>query len=123
MLRIPMVQPATDASTMVAAGRMAWSSTFEMKGQSRPGFKVAVAYPEFCGNQPSLVANSATAKIATEKYGAAWKKVMAGSRPSIQLPRRCAAAPEPAPDGGRGGWPRHIKVTSAAVVTGHVTTE
>ena len=39
-----------------------------------------------------MVANSATARIATKKYGAAWKNVMAGSSPSSQLPRFQAAA-------------------------------
>ncbi len=39
-----------------------------------------------------MVANSATIKIATKKYGAAWKNVIAGRRLSSQLPRRQAAA-------------------------------
>ena len=43
MLRIPMVQPAIEASTMVIAGSTAWSSTFEMNAQFRPGFKVVVS--------------------------------------------------------------------------------
>ena len=42
------------------------------------------------GNQPSLVANTATSTIAMKKYGAAWKKVIAGSRLSSADPRRQA---------------------------------
>jgi hypothetical protein len=43
------------------------------------------------GNQPSLVENTATSTIAMKKYGAAWKKVIAGSRLSSTVPRRHAA--------------------------------
>src|SRR5215472_3236896 len=89
---MPMAQPATEATTMVSAGSTACDSTLKINGALNPGLTSVVLYPEFVGNQPSLVANTATIKIATKKYGAAWKNVIVGSRLSSQLPRRQAAA-------------------------------
>jgi hypothetical protein len=42
MLRIPMIDPPADPSTMVSAGSTAWSTMSEMNAQVKPGFSVAV---------------------------------------------------------------------------------
>src|SRR6266700_3320419 len=62
------IQPPIDVTRIVSAGRIECRTASPTNAQVQPTLSV-ILYPPLCGSQPSLIANSQIASIASQKYG------------------------------------------------------
>src|SRR5690242_2609989 len=97
MLRIPSSQPPTELTTIVAAGSSPWYSALARNGPLNP-MVVSKEYPPAVGSSCHVEPNRNTSTSPSQKYGIAARKVVVGTSPSSQLPRRQpATVPSPTP--------------------------
>jgi hypothetical protein len=64
---MPTTHPAAEASTIVSAGKTAWSSMLEMNAQLRPGVRAIWSNAPIAGNQCSPRASQDTSMMAMKK--------------------------------------------------------
>ena len=86
MLRMPSIQPPSDARTIVSAGRVPWWITEEMNSHDHSGdFPTPNALP--IGNQPRFTEKTVIASRPSQKYGMVLRNVVSGISRSSLLPR------------------------------------
>ena len=90
LLRMVRIQPPIEVTRIVAAGRIACTSTFEMNGHDHEGVRL-VSYPKPRGSQFKVIENSRMAMSAIQKYGKAEVITkIGGKKLSKRPPRRHA---------------------------------